>query len=61
MASSFECEGTLYFENKDKTWEELYCVIAAKKFQAFKKIRADLPASKSNRSATNIVVEVSLF
>ncbi len=56
MASS-DYEGPLYFE-KEKVWEEVYGAISGNKFQAFKKIRADLPASKSNRSGTHIVVEV---
>jgi len=46
-------EGPLYVEIS-KVWEEAFCMIitdgADKIFQAFKKIRIDVPASKSNKS-----------
>ena len=54
-------EGPLYIEIS-KTWEESYCMITTdgddRVFQAFKKIRMDVPASKSNKS-NQILLEVS--
>lgn len=53
-------EGPLYVEIA-KVWEEAFCMIstdgADKIFQAFKKVRVDVPASKSNKS-NQILLEV---
>lgn len=53
-------EGPLYVEIA-KVWEEAFCMITTdgvdKIFQAFKKVRVDVPASKSNKS-NQILLEV---
>lgn len=53
--SSSDYEGSLYVEIS-KVWEEMFCVIHGKKFQAFKKIRQNIAASKSNKSELAIEV-----
>lgn len=47
--AAVDIDGPLYVE-VNKVWEEVYAIIAGTKFQAFKRIREDVPASKSNRS-----------
>jgi hypothetical protein len=49
MSTTVDIDGPLYVE-VNKVWEEVYAVIAGTKFQAYKRIRDDVPASKSNRS-----------
>lgn len=55
-------EGPLYIEIA-KVWEEAFCMISTdgvdKIFQAFKKVRVDVPASKSNKS-NQILLEVRI-
>ena len=45
--SSSEIDGPLYVE-VNKVWEEVYVTITGTRLEAFKRIREDVPASKSN-------------
>ena len=54
--SSSEIDGPLYVE-VNKVWEEVYVTITGTRLEAFKRIREDVPASKSNRSDV-IVMQV---
>lgn len=56
--SSNGCEGPLYLEI-GKTWEEYYCIIEGIRFQAHKKVRADVPASKSNKSSVVLRFDIA--
>jgi hypothetical protein len=56
MASIPDIDGPLYIE-VNKLWEEVYVTIFGTRLQAFKRIRDDVPASKSNRS-DQVVMEV---
>lgn len=42
-------EGSLYVE-VFKIYEEMYCCILGRKFQAFRKARPNIPASASNKA-----------
>lgn len=55
MSSTVDIDGSLYVEIS-KLWEEMYCCITSRKFQAFRKIRQNIEASRSNRA--ELVVEV---
>lgn len=56
MAASPDIDGPLYVE-VNKVWEEVYAQIVGTRFQAFKRIRDDVPASRSNRSE-QVVMQV---
>jgi hypothetical protein len=57
MSTTVDIDGPLYVE-VNKVWEEVYAVIAGTKLQAYKRIRDDVPASKSNRTEM-VVMQVS--
>ncbi len=47
--ASFDFEGSLYVE-VFKIYEEMFCCVVGKKFQAYRKARPQLPASPSNKA-----------
>jgi hypothetical protein len=47
--SSFDFEGSLYVE-VFKIYEEMFCCVVGKKFQAYRKARPQLPASATNKA-----------
>lgn len=51
-------EGALFVEVA-KTYNEMYCCISGKKFQAFRKLESQLPADRSN--IADVAVEVRTF
>lgn len=53
-APSVDIDGPLYVE-VSKIYEEMYCQIIERKFLAFKKARANLPASKANKLESAVV------
>lgn len=55
MSATADIDGSLYVEIS-KLWEEMYCCINGRKFQAFRKIRQNIEASRSNRA--ELAVEV---
>lgn len=52
-------EGPLYVEVSN-VWEEAYCTITNRKFTAYRTIRSDVAASKSNKSE-HLLVEVGII
>lgn len=58
MSATVDIDGPLYIE-VNKVWEEVYVTISGTRLQAFKRIREDVPASKSNKSE-NVVMQVCL-
>ena len=58
MASP-DMDGPLYLEI-NKVWEEVYVTITGTRLQAFKRIRDDVSASRSNKSE-QIVLQVCTY
>lgn len=59
MSNMVDIDGALYIE-VNKMWEEVYVIVSGTRLQAFKRIREDVPASKSNRSET-VVMQASTY
>lgn len=58
MSGTIDIDGPLYIE-VNKIWEEVYVTISGTRLQAFKRIREDVPASRSNKSE-KVVMQVIL-
>jgi hypothetical protein len=54
MKTAFDIEGPLVIEI-NKFWQEVYCVISCTRFMAFRKIRDEIPASRTNKSDTIVI------
>lgn len=46
-----DIDGPLYVE-VNKIYEEMFCTITNRKFQAFRKVKTTLPSSRANRQET---------
>jgi hypothetical protein len=46
-----DIDGPLYVE-VNKMYEEMFCTITNRKFQAFRKMKTTLPSSRANRQET---------
>jgi hypothetical protein len=55
MEKTIDYEGGLLVE-VFKIYEEMYCCISGRSFQAFKKARPNLPADSSNKAELSLQV-----
>ena len=58
MSGTSDIDGPLYIE-LNKVWDEVYVTVVGTRFQAFKRIRDDVPATRSNKSE-QVVMQVNL-
>eukprot|EP00981_Chlorochromonas_danica_P007690 scaffold1869_cov163-Ochromonas_danica.AAC.2 len=54
MTTISDYEGVLYVE-VHKVYEEMYCCLSGRRFQAFRKVKTDLPASGINKAETAVI------
>jgi hypothetical protein len=59
MSSVVEIDGPLYIE-VNRVWDEVYVTVTGTCFQAFKKIRDDVPATRSNKSE-QVVMQFDIY